>query len=248
MTKDRAPQVRRKLSARKQKTYVRLLKIAVDSLEKLGFDNVVIRDVAQEAEVSPATIYNVFGTKEAFLSAALELRTRTFIAENPVAEGVGLEGMEQTNRNLAQSSIGSNQLVRSVATMLAKDSSLFGVRHIYHDVYATCIAGMAHTGLLAPNTDANALAFLMMISHNASLNVWASGELGDDKLGVLLDLASYGHLMPFASEDFLAVLDERYAAKFKLIGDVDFNSFLMRDRIGPGGLDVAELARLDLGL
>jgi AcrR family transcriptional regulator len=232
-----------RLSDRKRITYVRLLQIALDRLADQGFENVVIRDVAKEAGLSPATIYNLFGTKEAFLSAAVELRTQTFIARNPASHKRGLEGIEQTNQNIAEGCIASRGVLRSVAGMLARDTSLFGVRQIYSSFHTRNIEELIARGQLRTGTDADSLAFMMMTSHNASLNTWLSGEFADRYLGIFFDISSYIYLMPHAEEQFLMVLRSHHDAKLAEIRHIDFHSHLELDRAEHGKLDIADLAR-----
>ena len=50
---------RKKLSAMR-----RIRSVALDLFDQLGFENVTIEQIADEAEVSPSSVYRYFGTKE----------------------------------------------------------------------------------------------------------------------------------------------------------------------------------------
>ncbi|MHA6531652.1 TetR/AcrR family transcriptional regulator [Paenibacillus sp. BAC0078] len=49
---------------RKQKKMEQIFSVAFKLFSKYGFQKVSVNEIAQEARVSPATIYNYFGTKE----------------------------------------------------------------------------------------------------------------------------------------------------------------------------------------
>lgn len=233
---------RRPLSPRQKRRYVAILELALDLMERNGFDGVSVRELAELAEITPTTIYNVFGSKEGLLSAAVEFRTRSFIRTGFDPAVQGFEGLIAINRRMAESSIQSNQLIRSIATMLARDSTLFAVRQIYNAFHCRFIADMQRRGELADDARPDMLACLLMTGHNASLNFWTGSELEADCLTVLFDIETCNVLHPVARGAAVEKITRMHAEQTKRLAGIDFAAILDRTHRLPAQLDIAELA------
>ncbi|MVV48830.1 TetR/AcrR family transcriptional regulator [Pseudomonas sp. PB120] len=59
----------------------RVIEAAERCLDKLGLDKTTVDDIAREAEISRATLYRRFGSKEAIFGAALQRQSRPFESE-----------------------------------------------------------------------------------------------------------------------------------------------------------------------
>ena len=233
---------KRPLSERKRKRYLAILNAALDLMERKGFDGVSVRELAELADITPTTIYNVFGSKEGVLSAAVEFRTRSFIVSGFQGHEKGFDALIALNQRMAKTSLDSNELIRSVATMLARDSTLFAVRQIYRTFHCDFIRDIQLKGELDPQARPETLASLLMMSHNAALNYWASNEIGPEYLSALFDVETCNILYPVAHGATRQQIDLCYADRMGMLNNVDFNAFLGRTHQLPGSLDIAALA------
>ena len=232
---------KRPLSERKKKRYISILNVALDLMERNGFDGVSVRELAELAEITPTTIYNVFGSKEGLLSAAIEFRTRLFI-RNAVDGGKrGFEGLIAINRKMAETSIQSNELIRSVAAMLARDSTLFAVRQIYRTFHYNFIKDIQLEGNLSLGAKPEALTCFLMIAHNAALNFWASNEISTEHLSALFDIETCNILYPVTRGSTTQLIDRCYEDRLVKLGNIDFDGFLRRTPQLPGQLDISAL-------
>lgn len=232
---------RRPLSARQRRRYVAMLELTLDLMERNGFDGVSVRELAELADITPTTIYNVFGSKEGLLSAAVEYRTRSFIRSGFENES-GFDGLIAINQRMASTSVQSNQLIRSIATMLARDSTLFAVSQIYRTFHCRFIAEIQRDGDLSPLAKPNVLACLLMTSHNAALNFWAGSELAAEYLSVLFDIETCNILHPVAEGATARKIAQCYADRMAELADIDFDALLDRTPQLPTQFDMAELA------
>lgn len=232
---------KRPLSQRKRRRYISILNVALDLMERNGFDGVSVRELAELADITPTTIYNVFGSKEGLLSAAIEFRTRLFIRSAWDDRKSGFEGLIAVNRQLAETSIQSNELIRSVAAMLARDSTLFAVRQIYRTFHCNLIKDIQLEGDLAPNARPEALACILMMGHNAALNYWASNEVTTEHLSALFDVETCNVLHPVTRGLTKQLIDKCYEDRLAKLDDIDFDSFLRRTKKLPSLLDISTL-------
>jgi AcrR family transcriptional regulator len=73
-----------------------VLRTVRDHLEQYGFDGVTIREVAQAARVSPSTLYEIYGSKEALIWTAVSDNLRDLAIEEERYE----PGLERFVRRL----------------------------------------------------------------------------------------------------------------------------------------------------
>lgn len=242
MTEVAAAPSKRPLSARKKKRYIAVLNVALDLMERNGFEGVAVREVAEIAEITPTTIYNVFGSKEALLSAAIEFRTRSFMRNAYRGREKGFDGLIAINQRIARTSVQSRELMRSVATMLARDSTLFAVRQIYGTFHCDFIRDIQASGDMIPGARPEALACLLMMSHNAALNLWASNEIGPEYLSAFFDVETCNILHPVTFGPTKERIDACFTDRMALLNSVDYNAFFGRTHQLPSLLDIAALA------
>ena len=60
---------------KKQETFAAIVGAAAASFDKVGFEEATIESIAQDADVSPGTVYNYFGTKSAILATIMTQQT-----------------------------------------------------------------------------------------------------------------------------------------------------------------------------
>lgn len=219
-----------------------MLELTLDMMERNGFDGVSVRELAELADITPTTIYNVFGSKERLLSAAVEHRTRSFIRSGAVENESGFDGLIAINRRMASTSVQSNQLIRSIATRLAKDSTLFAVSQIYRTFHCRFIAEIQRAGDLSPLARPAVLACFLMSSHNAALNFWAASDLSAEYLSVLFDIETCNVLHPVAEGATARSIAQCYSDRMAQLANIDFDALLDRTPQPPTQFDMAELA------
>lgn len=241
MTAPPASPRKRPLSERKRKRYLAILNVALDLMERKGFDGVSVRELAELADITPTTIYNVFGSKDGVLSAAIEFRTRSFIRSGFDGSERGFDGLIALNRRMARNSLESNELIRSIAAMLARDSTLFAVRQIYLTFHSDFIRDIQQQQELDAQAKPETLASLLMMSHNAALNYWASNEIGPECLSAMFDVETCNVLYPVTNGATKQQIDLCYADRMERLNEIDFDAFLRKTHPLPGSFDISTL-------
>lgn len=91
----------RRLTPRQVERRSAVLRAVRERLEEQGFDGVSMRDVARVAQVSPSTLYEVYGSKESLILAAVEQNLHDFATEEDQDEP-GLERLVHRLESLAR--------------------------------------------------------------------------------------------------------------------------------------------------
>lgn len=97
---DAAPESRREPTLREKKfakTKLALLRAAIERLREKSLDEIPVKELCEEAEVSEATFFNYFPKKDDLLHYFIQLWTVdvTWHAEKMVGKGAGLDYIEQ---------------------------------------------------------------------------------------------------------------------------------------------------------
>ena len=95
------------LTPRQEGRRRRILSVARDMLTEYGYEGTVMSKVAERAEVSPTTLYNLYNTKDELLLEAL--RELTLEAAHKTAAEVDGAGYEFILRHLHHSAVQSNE-------------------------------------------------------------------------------------------------------------------------------------------
>jgi TetR/AcrR family transcriptional regulator, cholesterol catabolism regulator len=91
----------KRLTPRQVERRSAVLRAVRERLEEQGFDGVSMREVARIAQVSPSTLYEVYGSKETLILAAVEQNLHDFATEEDLYEP-GLERFVHRLESLAR--------------------------------------------------------------------------------------------------------------------------------------------------
>ena len=172
----------------------RILDAAREIIASTGFETLTMRELARAARVTVPTIYNLIGSKDELLRAAVEQQTEGFIA-----------GIDSSPRQTPASRILSvvnvcvdellrlpdyyQSLLRLLLTSQTGDSLRNSVTDSLSQQFERALLDMAEAGELADWADPRALADRLGSHMRITAIEWAAGEL--DAHGLRSD-ALYG--------------------------------------------------------
>jgi AcrR family transcriptional regulator len=77
---------------KKQETFAAIVSAAAESFDTVGYEETAIESIARDAGVSPGTVYNYFGTKNAILATIITQQTDDIMCE--AGEALDLEASD----------------------------------------------------------------------------------------------------------------------------------------------------------
>jgi AcrR family transcriptional regulator len=157
---------------KKQRTRELITEAAWRLFAERGFDAVTVADVAAAAEVSPATVFNYFGTKEDLVYSRMEAFEEELLAairERPAGDSI-LEAFSrfvlQERGLLAETDPESAARLATITRVITESPALLGRERRIYARYADSLAG-----LIAAETGADALDPEPWVVGNALIGV-----------------------------------------------------------------------------
>ncbi len=170
------------LAQQRAEREARILDAARELIERVGYQNVTIRDLAAESRVSVPTLYKLFGDKNALLRAAVEDRFAAvlrFIERDPALEGLELAIalVEGCSRELLRTTSYSKAVLAAfMGADQAGELSEMVARELTAEL-ETALLQMRETDQLEAWADPRALAE-RLASHQIMVCLeWQSGHL-----------------------------------------------------------------------
>lgn len=155
----------------------RILEAARELIEAQGYEGLTMRDLADAAAVTVPTIYNLIGSKEQVLLAAVEEQTRLFVAGLERAGGDLLEVVEAAVRQMTR----RPRYYRSLLLVLAVSSHASPARRHVGRALAgeigRTVEGLRSAGDLADWIDHGALVERLHAHLDTAALEWARGSL-----------------------------------------------------------------------
>ena len=221
MTEDEPPLGRREMNTpplgrREMNKALRrsaILGAARDLLREFEIDKITVEQVADRADVSPATVYNLVGTREAVfgalmqeLLASLATELDGLSAEDPIgyAEAIVTRSVDR---------FVDDPLVHRELIGLLMSSRRDPVQHeagvdaAYLQVEAIQAAQAA--GLVDPDVDPEVIGLQILLSYDGAMIDWARGRLDDDGFKLYALQGLYATLVAVATETSVADLRSR---------------------------------------
>jgi AcrR family transcriptional regulator len=165
----------------------RILDAAREIIASTGFEKLTMRDLASAARVTVPTIYNLIGSKDELLRAAVQQQTENFIA--------GIESsprLTPASRILSVVDVCIDELLRlpdyyqSLLRLLLTSHSGQGLRDSVTDSlsqeFERALGEMAEAGELAPWADPRALADRLGSHMRITAIEWATGKFDAERL------------------------------------------------------------------
>jgi AcrR family transcriptional regulator len=165
---------------KKAATRAAIVEAAVRLFAERGYEEATVDDVAAAADVSPATVFRYFGSKDELVFS--EARTVPLIAPAIAARPMGESDTEAVRAGLATiltSGEFSNERLRLQQRAVEKSAVLRGAGAGMLEAWRRGIAeGLAHRhGLEAPDPDIELRAALLMTAYVVAIREWiASGQ------------------------------------------------------------------------
>ena len=182
----------------------RILEAAQALMRRVGMEDVTVTAIAERSGLSPATVYNLFGSKGAILSGVFDLDLLAF--EGMVADAPAEDGLDRIFNAIAIAA----RLYRQDAnfyrlTMVARGGTdqrsnfQATVREPRLRFWKRLVRGAIDDGGLARGTDADAVGVLLAQIATGVLTDWASDAISVDQLEVEMSFGFAAVLATFAS-------------------------------------------------
>jgi AcrR family transcriptional regulator len=192
---------------------LRIVRAAAGLLREAGFDSLSVRAIAAQAGVSPATIYNLFGTKGAVLERVYELGLTQF--ERLMAASPSRDALERIFDSVTATMAvyrADPEFHRSIIRRGdgGRDRRLGTANYRLRAAYWTGVLNEAIAeGSMAAHSDCERLAVLIVQAATGGLTLWAANLISVDEMDREMQFALAAILWPFAAGAAVARLETR---------------------------------------
>lgn len=178
----------------------RILATAKKLIRKTGGTDFTMNALAREAEVSPATPFNIFGTKEALLYELLLLSLRDFFSR---AETLQSDDPIERVVSAAQAAVDVfvdnpkqlRPLYRFLLGVVDPESRPAFLRQS-QGYWRNSLDAAVSSGMISDN-EANAIALSLLAHILGILELWVHHDISDEAFRCQLILGALMHLAPF---------------------------------------------------
>ena len=155
----------------------RIIEAARELIEAKGFHGLTMRDLASASRVTVPTIYNLIGSKEQVLFAAVEEQTLLFVAGLERVRGDLIGVVEATVRELLRRPLYYRALVLILLSSESADPARRYVEHAVAEQIDAALAELESKGSLATWVDRAVLAERLHSHLDMTCIEWARGAL-----------------------------------------------------------------------
>lgn len=166
-----------------------------------GIDKLVIADVAERADVSVATIYNLVGTRDRLLIALLDDvadTVRTRLADQPASEGI--DGCVEVITAACETVIADAATVRTVLASVGAVAPDQWLTEGMGGVIKQRVDAAIELGHLSGELSSAAITNGIHLGFRGALISWVFGLLADDELAPNAELMAFHVLANAAAE------------------------------------------------
>jgi AcrR family transcriptional regulator len=165
----------------------RILAAAREIIASEGYAGLSMRDLARHSRVTVPTIYNLVGSKDEVLFAAIEEQTARFVAGIEESEGTSpVDRILSVHESCVRELLRLPRYYRSLLMLLVGSGAAERVRSRVTAALASELArgveALARAGALSGWVDPRALGALLQRNLQAVSLQWAAGELADARL------------------------------------------------------------------
>jgi AcrR family transcriptional regulator len=190
-----------------------ILDAAVDLLGSLPLGEVSVERIAARAEVSPATVYNLIGSKEQLLLACVdriveqlvEALVRIDPADDPIAAAVAV--VDRSSEAFIADGAAFRQIVGALRDSTGSNLAVDPAR-----LQIAAMGAAQHRGLLRDDMDPAAAGRQVYLSYNGALVAWAGRRLTDDGFRAAVRHGLWTTLAAFAADSHRSEFLERLRA------------------------------------
>lgn len=187
-----------------------ILDAARSLIAERGIDKLVIADVAERADVSVATIYNLVGTRDRLLIALLDdvaESVRGRLAGQPAS--VGIDGCVEVITAACETVISDATTVRTVLASVGAVAPDQWLTEGLGGVINERVEGAVELGHLSTELSAAAITHGIHLGFRGALISWVFGLLADDELASNAELMAMHVLANAASSGQQAAAQRR---------------------------------------
>lgn len=204
---------------------------ALELLRTIPLSELSVEEIAALAEVSPATVYNLVGTRDQLLVACVDRLVESLeeallsidLTSDPIAAAVLV--VEVSNEALIADGAAFRQIVRAV-NGLASEGTTIAVDPGQFEIAAMRAAH--ERGILRGDVDPAATGRQIALSYNGALFAWAGGLLTDDGFKAAVRHGLWSALAGSATLDYReSFLDQLRRAGEDLV-DAGYGSIVLR--------------------
>jgi AcrR family transcriptional regulator len=216
----------REISKARRRTSI--LDAAVSLLSKASLDEVSIEAVASAAGVSPATVYNLMGTRDELLLGCVN-RVINALVDDLVKMDINAKPIEAAVAIVERSCVAfildghAFRQIISAVNKIAQSGSSIAIDPAQLQI--TAIRAAQEANLVRRDVDAEAIGRQIYLSYNGAMFAWAAGQLSDDGFRANALHGLWTALAAFATEEyregfFLRVQDVGAKVVLSRYGDV----------------------------
>lgn len=205
------------LTLRQKQTNARrhkMLDAAETLIRQTGGTDFSMRVLADAAEVSPATPYNVFGSKEGLLFALLQRNLEVFLErESHISTQDPFEQALEAAESAVGLLVGDPRLMRPLyQVMLGLSDPIHHPEFIQGAFvfYRRALAGMRAEGIIPTEDDVEIMALSLMAHMIGLLTLWVQEDIADGYFQAQVVLGFVQLLWPLAQGPHLDVLRRKH--------------------------------------
>lgn len=183
-------------------------------LREVGISDLSVKMIADQAGVSPATVYNLFGTKAAVLEKVYERDLAEF--ERRVAETPSKDSLERIFDcvSITASHYDSDpRFYRSISVMQSSDPSeaelIDAVNSSRRPFWADLVRKAVQDGHLRADTDSSRLGAAMNLLSGGAVGAWVNKLMSMDHYEEYVSFGFAALVWPFATKAAQARLQEK---------------------------------------
>jgi AcrR family transcriptional regulator len=209
MLETTAPTTRRELS--KAERRLRIVEAATSLLRESGYDAVSMLRIAERAEVSPATVYNLFQTKAAILQQVFDRSLSEYgrlVELAPAHDALDrIFKAVDISASLCRRDPGFYRAMAQSGR--SGDLSRSAISEPRIEFWRRMVAAVRTEGLLVPETDERLVAVTLSQIMRGIFPEWAAGAISADRLAAETCYGFTIVLLAYAAGDAVANLTAR---------------------------------------
>ena len=178
----------------------RILKVTMRQLRQRGYENVNMRELADQADVSPTTLYRLFDSKESLVLATVKDQIARITSSVAELEAAGMGRLFALLRSFAANVTGDKAAGEAIPTLLfMADAGAPATEVLLANAIrarTATVEDMVRLGEIELRSGADHLAKQLTMATWGPILLWSKGFIPTDDLADELVIASIWALLP----------------------------------------------------